>query len=65
LEEEFREQINDALWDVPGVTDVCDGDEEPGIWEIDGEPSGEELLEAAAEVVDEFAERLRDFLRGG
>jgi hypothetical protein len=62
LEDELREEIAEALWDVPGVTDVCEG-EEPDIWEIDGDPSGEELVKAAADVVDGLTERVRDYLR--
>jgi hypothetical protein len=58
LEDQFRQQIEDAFWDVPGVTDFTEG-EEPDIWEIDGDPSGEALVRAAADVVDGLAEPRR------
>jgi hypothetical protein len=62
LEDELREGIAEVLWDVPGVTDVSAG-EDPDIWEIDGDPSGEALVRAAADAVDRMAERVRDYLR--
>jgi hypothetical protein len=55
LESEMRRGMESALSAVPGVTDVREGDRE--IWDVDGTPSPEALIEAAAVVVDALVER--------
>jgi len=62
LEIELRERMAAALRAVPGVTDVAEEDRE--VWIVNGRPSGEALVRAAARVVDELAPRLRDFMDG-
>jgi hypothetical protein len=62
LETELRERLAAALRAVPGVTDVAEEDRE--VWIVNGHPSGEALVSAAARVVDDLAERLRDFMEG-
>ncbi len=62
LETELRERIAAALRAVPGVTDVAEEDRE--VWIVNGHPSGEALVSAAARVVDDLAQRLRDFMEG-
>jgi len=57
LETELRERMAAALRAVPGVTDVAEEDRE--VWIVDGEPSGEALVRAAASVVDDLAPRAR------
>ena len=60
LESEMRREIARALAAVPGVTDVTEGDRE--IWDVNGTPSPEALLEAAGAVVDALAPRAHDLL---
>lgn len=62
LETELRERMASALRAVPGVTDVAEEDRE--VWIVDGEPSGEALVRAAARVVDDLASRARVFMDG-
>jgi hypothetical protein len=54
---ELRERMLAALRAVDGVTDVGEHDSES--WIVNGKPSGQELTQAAAGVVDELADRLR------
>jgi hypothetical protein len=59
LEAEIREALAAALRAAPGVARVSEEDRE--VWVVDGSPSGEELTETAAKVVDRFAERARAY----
>ena len=54
---ELRHRIERALRAVGGVTDVGEHDNET--WDVAGAPSGEALTRAAASVVDELADRMR------
>jgi hypothetical protein len=58
LEADLREAMAAALRAVPGVVRVSEEDRE--VWIVDGSPAGEQLTEAAARVVDQFAVRTRD-----
>ena len=58
---ELRQRMQAALLAVEGVIDVREHDNES--WFIEGRPSGEALTRAAANVVDELADRLRDAMR--
>lgn len=60
LETEMRRGMEGALGAVAGVTNVTEGDRE--IWDVDGSPSPEALIEAAATVVDALAERAHELL---
>ena len=62
LDAELREGMAVALTAVPGVAEVAEEDRE--VWLVFGEPSGEDLLRAAATVVDGLADRARDHLEG-
>lgn len=57
---ELRERVVSALESVEGVTSVIEHDNES--WDVDGTPSGEALTRAAANVVDDLADRLRQAL---
>jgi len=57
LESEIRDAILAALFAVRRVTAVAEEDRE--VWIVAGEPSGEALVRAAADVVDAFADRAR------
>src|SRR5690349_8161817 len=57
LESEIREAMAAELRAVPGVARVSEEDRE--VWIVDGSPSGENLTQAAAKVVDRFAQRSR------
>src|SRR5262249_46306532 len=54
---ELRQRMGAALLATGGVTEVDEHDNES--WIVNGKPSGEELTQAAAGVVDELADRLR------
>jgi hypothetical protein len=56
-EAELRRGIISALRAIPEVTNVYEEDRE--VWGVDGNPSGHELVAAAAAVVDQFADRIR------
>jgi len=58
LESEIREAMAADLRAVPGVSRVTEEDRE--VWVVDGSPSGEMLTQAAAGVVDRFADRARE-----
>jgi hypothetical protein len=58
LESEIRRAMAAELRAVPGVARVHEEDRE--VWVVDGSPSGEKLIQAAAKVVDRFAERARE-----
>jgi hypothetical protein len=60
LESEMRLAVENALRAVPGVTNVTEGDRE--IWDVNGSPSPEALIEAAGAVVDALAERAHEVL---
>lgn len=60
LEGELRRGINIALSTVPGVLEVVQEDRE--VWAVTGQPSGRELVAAAARVVDALAARARAYL---
>src|SRR5262245_22472011 len=53
LESELRDGIDAALRTVEGVLDVDEEDRE--VWVVNGAPSGEELTQAVARTVDQFA----------
>lgn len=55
---ELRQRIQAALRAVAGVTDVHEHDNDS--WAVTGNPSGEALTRAAARVVDELADRMRE-----
>jgi hypothetical protein len=59
---DLRQRMRGPLLAVQGVTDVSEHDNES--WFVEGSPSGEALTRAAANVVDEFADRLRDAMQG-
>jgi hypothetical protein len=60
LESEMRRAMESALRAVPGVDSVTEGDRE--MWDVEGSPSPEALIEAAGAVVDALAERAHDLL---
>ena len=60
LESEMRRAMESALTAVQGVTDLVEGDRE--IWDVNGSPSAEALIEAAATVVDALADRAHQLL---
>lgn len=57
LESELRRRVMEALRGVSGVTHVVEHDREE--WFLTGTTSGEALIVAAAQVVDELADRIR------
>ena len=63
LQGELRDRVTAALEAVPGVTRVVQ--EDRSVWIISGGPTGPALIEAAARVVDDLAERARAGLRAG
>ena len=56
VEAELRERITTTLRAVSGVSSSREQDNET--WFVTGAPSGRALVEAAMQVVDEFAERI-------
>ena len=58
LDSEFRWRVTAALASASGVTEV---ENEGGgvVWYVTGRPSGKALVVAAAQVVDDLADRLR------
>lgn len=62
LETELRQRIGAALRAAEGVVTVDEEDRE--VWFVTGTPSGKELTEAAARVVDELAGETRAFMHG-
>ena len=61
LEARFRRRMGDELRRVAGVRAVSEEDRE--VWLVSGEPNGAALTRAAAVVVDELEEEIRDELR--
>ena len=59
LRSDVRGGIADALRRVPGVATVDEGDQE--VWVVSGNPGGDELVRAAATVVDAFLEVVRAY----
>jgi hypothetical protein len=57
LESELGQRIGSALLAVPGVISADEDDRET--WRVTGTPSGKALVEAAAQVVDDLADRTR------
>jgi hypothetical protein len=57
LGDELRERVARALESVDGAASVAEHDNES--WRVTGTPSGEVLTRAAANVVDDLADRLR------
>lgn len=57
---ELRERVVSALESVEGAISVTEHDNES--WDVCGTPSGEALTRAAANVVDDLADRLRQAL---
>jgi hypothetical protein len=62
LETELRVRITRALQAVSGVSAVEEQDQET--WFVTGTPSGKALAEAAGQVTDELAPRIRAHLSG-
>jgi hypothetical protein len=62
-EADLRLAIHSAITEVPGVTAVSEGDRE--VWDVEGTPSGPELVSATAAVVDRFADQIRVAYHGG
>jgi hypothetical protein len=60
--EELRQAIEAAIVGVPGVAHVEREDTE--VWFATGSPSGRELTEAVARVLDDRAGRLRAWYAG-
>jgi hypothetical protein len=60
LEGELRAAVDRAIRSVAGVTDVTEEDRE--VWIVTGHPSGEELVRAVGDAVDELAPRARAHL---
>lgn len=60
LESEMRREMDRVLRAVPAVTDVTEGDRE--VWDVAGSPTGEDLVRAAASVVDDIADRAHEQL---
>jgi len=60
LESELRAAMAARLAAVPGVVSVEEEDRE--VWVVFGDPSGEALTRAAAEVIDGFASRIEQTL---
>jgi len=60
LERELRQQMATALRSVDGVESVWEDDRE--IWGVSGTPSGEALVRAAADVVDQLAAGARAYI---
>jgi hypothetical protein len=60
---ELRQRMAGALESVGGVTSVAEHGNES--WFVTGTPSGEELTRAAANVLDDLADRLRAGMEGG
>jgi hypothetical protein len=56
---ELRQRVRHAMERVPGVTGVAEKDNET--WHVTGSPSGEALVRAVASVLDDLAERMRDW----
>jgi hypothetical protein len=62
LESELRRRIAAALRSVGGVETAGEMDRE--VWFVSGSPSGEALVRAAAEVVDDLADQTRAYAAG-
>jgi hypothetical protein len=62
LEGELRRRIATTLRSVEGVETAEEMDRE--VWFVTGTPSGEALVRAVAEVLDEFAEQTWAHIRG-
>jgi len=60
LEGEIRRKVTQALQAVPGVTNAEEQDREQ--WWVTGTPTGPGLVAAAAQAIDEFADRLEEYL---
>ena len=60
LESEMRREMDRVLRAVSGVSNVIEGDRE--VWDVAGSPTGEDLVRAAAGVVDGIAERAHELL---
>ena len=58
LGRELDQRLVSALLAVPGATNASRTNWES--WDVSGTPSGEALCRAAADVVDELADRMRD-----
>ncbi len=60
LEGELRRAVAAAIESVPGVTEVAEEDRE--VWILSGDPSGEDLVRAVGNAVDEIAARTRAYI---
>ena len=61
LEADMRRHMQEALAGVLGVTTVTEHDRET--WDVAGNPSGQDLIRAAAGVLDGLAGRSREYMR--
>ena len=57
LDNELRQRVTSALASAPGVISAFEHDNEQ--WFVSGSPTGTELLQAAAHVVDDLADQIR------
>lgn len=57
LETELRDAVESAIAAVSGVREVESEDRE--VWVVDGEFSGDALVDAVAVTIDRFADRIR------
>ena len=62
LESELRRRIAAALRSVDGVDTIVELDRE--VWFVTGTPSGDAVVRAVAEVVDDLAEQTRPYAGG-
>lgn len=60
LEGEMRSAVDSAIRSVEGVLEVAEEDRE--VWIVSGDPSGEELVRAVGEAVDQIAPAVRSHL---
>ena len=59
LGRELRQRVRRAMEQVPGTTGVAENNNET--WHVTGSPSGEALVRSVASVLDDLAERMRDW----
>jgi hypothetical protein len=60
LGRELRERMTSALSGIDGAEDAFQDDTEA--WLVTGSPSGEGLVRAAAQVVDDLGDRAREYI---
>lgn len=62
LEGEMRRLVDQAIRSVAGVAEVEEGDRE--VWILSGSPSGEDLVRAVGDAIDQIAPRARAHIDG-